>query len=114
MTTVFLDASVGGRDGPLGRLAAARGYSLKIVLEEGVHICVVASSVTRQAPSITTSKRAKRMMLSFSTKQLTTADVRAPARIFQYPLAVLLSSSFLISWDFACTVHRWRVKWKRG
>jgi hypothetical protein len=78
MTSVFLDASVGGRDGHLGRLAAARGYSVKTVLEEGVQICVVASSVARQAPSVTTSKRAKRMMLPVTAKQLTTADVCAP------------------------------------
>jgi hypothetical protein len=75
MTTVFVDASGGGRDGHLGRLAAARGYVLRTVLEKGVQICVMASNEAQPAPSVTTSKRAKRMMLPASNKQLTTADV---------------------------------------
>ena len=77
MRSVFLDASVGGRDGPLGKMAAARGFTVKPMLEEGVDICVVASSAARSVRSVKASKRTKRMMLPVSTKQTTTADVRA-------------------------------------
>jgi hypothetical protein len=84
MRTVFLDASVGGRDGLLGKMAAARGYSVKPLLEEGVDICVVASSAARKATSVKASKRTKRMMLPVSSKQTTTADVRDCHGFFQF------------------------------
>jgi len=82
MTTVFVDASVGGRDGHLGRLAAARGYVVHTVLEKGVQICVLASNDAQPAPSVATSKRAKRMMMPASNKQLTTADVSVVQTLF--------------------------------
>lgn len=43
MTLVYLDPSVGGKDGDLARAAMAQGFKIATYLEAGVAICVKAT-----------------------------------------------------------------------